>query len=277
MLTICPTPIGNLEDLTLRVIRTLETADLIACEDTRTTIKLLNHLNIKKKMMSYHEHNEQGATQVILERLRAGEQVALVSDAGMPGISDPGEVLIKACIAEGLPYTVLPGPSAAITALVASQLPTQPFYFEGFLDRGKRKKRLTTLATLPCTLIFYESPHRIVKLLEDMLAVLGDRRISLGREISKRYETYWHTTIAQALADYASGSVQPKGEYVVVVEGYTAVEVPLDAQDVEAQLKQQLAEGVRLKDAVKALAKTHGMDRQALYLRGLALQEELES
>lgn len=277
MLTICPTPIGNLEDLTLRVIRTLETADLIACEDTRTTIKLLNHLQIKKKMMSYHEHNEQGATQVILERLRAGEQVALVSDAGMPGISDPGEVLIKACIAEGLPYTVLPGPSAAITALVASQLPTQPFYFEGFVDRSKRKKRLTTLATLPCTLIFYESPHRIVKLLEDMLAVLGDRRISLGREISKRYETYWHTTIAHALADYASGSVQPKGEYVVVVEGYTAVEVPLDAQDVEAQLKQQLAEGVRLKDAVKALAKAHGMDRQALYLRGLVLQEELES
>lgn len=275
MLTVCPTPIGNLEDLTLRVIRCLREADLVACEDTRTTIKLLNHLDIKVKMLSYHEHNEASATQNILERLKAGERVALVSDAGMPGISDPGEVLIKACIEADIPYTVLPGPSAAITALVASQVKTQPFYFEGFVDRTKRKKRLAELANLECTLIFYESPHRLLKTLSDMISIFGDRRVTLGREISKRYETYWHTSLKEAVEKLTSGEVATRGEYVIVLEGKAQEHESHEVQDIDAALLQQLQSGVRLKDAVKGLAKSSGIDRQALYKRGLSLQETL--
>ncbi len=276
MLTVCPTPIGNLDDLTLRAIKALENADIVACEDTRTTIKLLNHLQIKKKMVSYHEHNEHAATQAILERLVAGEQVVLVSDAGMPGISDPGEVLIKACIQNGLPYTVLPGPSAAITALVASQIATSPFLFEGFLDRQKRKLRLEALSKYACTLIFYESPHRVVKTLEDMLQVLGDRKVTIAREISKRYETYWHTTISEAISAFDSGSVTPKGEYVLVLEGYTAAKEITTPEEINTLLEKEIQQGCRVKDVAKALAKQFGIDRQTLYKQGLMIQSQLD-
>lgn len=275
MLTVCPTPIGNLEDLTLRVIRAIESADLIACEDTRTTIKLLNHLQVKKPMMSYHEHNEQGATAVILDKLDQGLHVVLVSDAGMPGISDPGEVLIKACIEKGMAYTVLPGPSAAITALVASNLPTQPYYFEGFLDRNKRKKRLEALKSLEATMIFYESPHRVVKTLEDMLLVFGNRQVTLARELTKRYETYWHTDFEAALESFQSGTVTPKGEYVLVVGGCDTSEALVPELQIEVALKQLLDEGVRLKDAAKTLSKQYPLDRQEIYKIGLTITSDV--
>lgn len=272
MLTICPTPIGNLDDITLRVIKVLEVADLVACEDTRTTIKLLNHLNIKKKMFSYHEHNELSATTLLIERLKNGDHIALVSDAGMPGISDPGEVLIKACIEQGLPYTVLPGASAVITALVASQLPTMPFFFEGFLDRNKRKQRLQALEKLESTIVFYESPHRVVKTLQDLLEIFGNRKITLAREISKRFETYWHTCVGDALSDFNSGVTSPKGEYVLVVEGYTKVEQVVSSEDVDLLLKERILNGDRVKDVAKELSKQFGFDRQELYKRALAIQ-----
>ncbi len=263
MLFICPTPIGNLGDVTYRVIETLKNADLIACEDTRTTIKLLNHYEIKKPLISYHEHNEQYGTQQILEHLRGGKQVALVSDAGMPGISDPGEVLIKACILEGIEYTVLPGASAMVTAVVASQLATQPFHYEGFLDRNKRKQRLEKLKELASTLIFYESPHRVQKTLADLLLVFGDRQITLARELTKRYETYLHTTLSEAVTYYETN--EPRGEYVIVVGGHVPVVEAIGEDVVLEMVRARVLAGERIKDVVKELAKLHNVDRQALY------------
>ena len=262
-LYICPTPIGNLGDMTYRAVETLQMVDIIACEDTRTTLKLMNHFDIKKRTYSYHEHNEQQATLQLIEWMKEGKIIALVSDAGMPGISDPGEVLIKACIAEGIAYTVLPGASAMVTAVVASQLPTKPFHYEGFLDRHKRIKRLEALKTLPTTMVFYESPHRLVKTLVDLLTVLGDRKISIGREISKRYETYRHEIISDAISHFSETA--PRGEFVLVVEGYAQVAKVMTMEEALMTVKKRIEAGERLKDAVKDLSKTYDLDRQILY------------
>ncbi|MCK8059219.1 MULTISPECIES: 16S rRNA (cytidine(1402)-2'-O)-methyltransferase [unclassified Fusibacter] len=263
MLYICPTPIGNLGDMTYRAVETLKSVDEIACEDTRVTVKLLNHFEIKKHLFSYHEHNEKAMTEKIIEKLRSGMDIALVSDAGMPGISDPGEELIKACIRENIEYTVLPGASAAVTAVIASNMQTQPFHYEGFLDRQRRKKHLEKLKGITATLVFYESPHRILKALEDMLEVLGDRNITLGRELTKKYETYFHTTVSEAIRHYEQ--TPPKGEFVVVVEGYKEIKEEMTLEEAIDEVHKRVLGGERQKEVVKELAKVYGVDRQELY------------
>ncbi len=263
MLYICATPIGNLKDITLRVLEVLEAVDEIACEDTRTSGKLLSYYNIKKPLFSYHEHNERAKTEIIIDKLKQGIDIALISDAGMPGISDPGEVLIKACIANQLDYTVLPGSSAAITALVASTLPTQPFYYHGFLARKQMAKQLESLKHLTMTMVFYESPHRLLKTLQQMLAVFGNRRLTVARELTKMHEQYQHFDIEAAI-DYYSAN-KPRGEFVIVVAGASTATEALTLPQIIELVKQRVAAGERHKDVVKQLAKTHNVDRQVLY------------
>ena len=201
MLYLVPTPIGNLGDISLRCRETLESADFIAAEDTRVTLKLLNHLGIKKSLVSYYEHNKVESAAVILPRLLGGESCALVSDAGMPAISDPGEELVRLCGEHGIPVSAAPGPSAVITALAMSGLPTQRFTFEGFLSTSNKSRRehLETLRHEHRTIVLYEAPHKLVETLGDLLDVLGDRDIALGRELTKLHEEIVRTTIAQAL------------------------------------------------------------------------------
>jgi 16S rRNA (cytidine1402-2'-O)-methyltransferase len=263
MLYICPTPIGNLGDMTYRAVETLKNVDEIACEDTRVTVKVLNHYEIKKHLFSYHEHNEKFMTEKIVEKLKLGLNIALVSDAGMPGISDPGEELIKACIRENLEYTVLPGPSAMVTAVIASNMQTQPFHYEGFLDRNKRKKHLEKLKEITATIVFYESPHRIIKTLEDMLEVMGDRKVTLGRELTKKYETYFHTTVSGAIAHYKVTA--PKGEFVVVVEGYVETIEEMSFENAVTLVNKRVENGERHKEVVKELSQKYHLDRQDLY------------
>jgi len=265
MLYICPTPIGNLGDITYRVIDTLKSVDLIACEDKRMSIKLLNHYDIKKPLYSYHDHNEHHGSAYLVEQLNLGKDVALISDAGTPGISDPGEVLIKACIEKHIPYTVLPGPSAMVCAVVASALPTQPFHYEGFLDRDKRKKRLEALKNLESSMVFYESPHRLIKTLEDLLSIFGDRKISVMRELTKRYESYYHMMLSDAVAFFSKEENSPRGEFVLVVEGYVKVSEHVSYEEVLLKVKERIEQGERLKEVVKELSKEHGIDRQLLY------------
>ncbi len=263
MLYICATPIGNLKDITLRVLEVLEAVDEIACEDTRTSGKLLSYYDIKKPLFSYHEHNERAKTEIIVEKLKQGIDIALISDAGMPGISDPGEVLIKACIENDLAYTILPGASAVISALVASNLATQPFYFQGFLDRKQIAKQLANLADLSVTLVFYESPHRLLKTLQQMLSAFGNRQITLARELTKLHEQYQHLDIASAIEYYTDRS--PKGEFVLVVAGAKQEAEALSIEAVVALAERRIAAGERHKDVVKELARAHQIDRQTLY------------
>lgn len=263
MLYICPTPIGNLGDMTFRTLDALNHADIIACEDTRVTGKLLHHFDIKKKLISYREHNEQTVSEKIIDYLKEGKNVALVSDAGMPGISDPGEILIKKMIAEELDYTVLPGASAVITALVASNQITQPFYYHGFLDRKKGLEQLEQINKLPASLIFYESPHRLLKTLELMQRSLGNRQMSIMRELTKKFESYYHGSI-DSMLDYFTQN-PPKGEFVLIVSGYTETKKICSFDDVVLIARERIHNGERQKDVVKELAKTYHMDRQALY------------
>ncbi len=213
--------------------------------------------------ISYREHNEQAVSDKIIAHLNNGKDIALVSDAGMPGISDPGEIIIKKCIALGVDYTVLPGASAAVTAIVASNQITQPFYFHGFLDRKKGRDELLKLKALPATLIFYESPHRLLKTLERLKDSLGNRKISAMRELTKKFETYQHGDIDSIIAHFTQNP--PKGEFVLVVEGYIEEDEELDFDAVLALAKARIDSGERQKDVVKALAKQYDVDRQALY------------
>lgn len=217
-LTLIPTPIGNLEDITLRSIRLIKEVDLLLAEDTRQTGKLLHHLGIDKKMMAYHQVNEHKITPSLIQRLQNGESIGLVSDAGTPGISDPGFLLLRECIKNNIPVECLPGPTAVIPALVASGFPCEKFYFEGFLPHKKGKQtRLKFLSNLECTSIFYESPHRLVKTLEMMLEIFGpDREIVVVREISKMFEEYKRGTVAEIVQFYQNNHI--KGELVVVVK-----------------------------------------------------------
>ena len=267
MLYLVPTPIGNLGDISVRCRETLENADFIAAEDTRVTLKLLNHLGIKKSLVSYYEHNKATQGSRIVERILAGETCALVSDAGSPAISDPGEDLVKQCAAAGIPVCAIPGPCAAITALSISAQATGRFCFEGFLSTAKKSRRehLDSLEKEQRTMIFYEAPHKLLTTLTDMAEVFGeDRPISLCRELTKLHEEVVRTTLGQAVARYTQSP--PKGEFVLVVAGAPAEKQALPSEtDAAARVSQLIAQGVSRKDAVKQTAKELGLPKNVVY------------
>lgn len=260
------TPIGNLGDLSPRAAAVLESADFVAAEDTRVTMNLLSHLGLKKTMVSYHEHNKASAGPAILARLLAGESCALATDAGTPAISDPGEDLVRLCAESGVAVQAVPGCCALISALAVSGLPTGRFAFEGFLpaNKAQRRERLQGLLGEERTLIFYEAPHRLRAMLDDLLAAFGDRRVALCRELTKLHEETMRTTLAQAVEWYRER--EPKGEYVLVLEGAEQREegaVTLE-RGVELVLERR-ARGERMKDAVRQVASDTGLARNELY------------
>ena len=267
MLYLVPTPIGNLGDISPRCRETLEAADFIAAEDTRVTLKLLNHLGIKKSLVSYYEHNKTFKGEKIVERILAGETCALVSDAGSPAISDPGEDLVKQCAAAGITVCAIPGPCAAITALSISGQATGRFCFEGFLSTAKKSRRehLDSLKEETRTLIFYEAPHKLLSTLEDMAAVFGaDRPISLCRELTKLHEEVVRTTLGEAIAKYTE--TPPKGEFVLVVSGAPEKEKEAASEDdAETLLRKLLSQGLSKKDAVKQAAKLLDLPKNVVY------------
>lgn len=268
ILYICATPIGNLEDITLRTLRILEEVDLIAAEDTRHTIKLLNHYNIKKPLTSYHEHNIREKGIELINKLNMGINIALVSDAGMPGISDPGEVLIKEAIESNIDVVPLPGASASITALIVSGLSTEKFIFEGFLSSKKkdRRKELELIKEHKKTTIIYESPHRLISLLEDIIDILGDRKISISRELTKKYEETFRGTGKEALEKFRSSGV--KGEFVIVIEGNQEEEKEEEI-DIKKLLDYYIEQGYTNKEAVKKVAKEYDLPRNLVYSESL--------
>jgi 16S rRNA (cytidine1402-2'-O)-methyltransferase len=272
-LNIVATPIGNADDITLRALATLRAADVIACEDTRVTVKLLARHGIATPLLAYHEHNAERVRPQLLERLRRGETVALVSDAGTPLVSDPGFKLVRDALAEELPVTTLPGPSAPIAALVLSGLPSDRFLFAGFLPPKTVGRRgvLMELARVPATLIFFESGARLAASLADMAATLGERPAAVARELTKFYEEVRRGTLGALAAQYRDAE-PPRGEIVVLI-GPPAVEAPAaDAETVDAQLRAALDE-MSVRDASAAVAAATGLPRRALYARALALAE----
>ena len=266
-LYLVPTPIGNLGDISRRMADTMAGADFLAAEDTRVTVKLLNHLGLKKPMVSYHRHNCSTAGPAIVDRLLAGESCALVTDAGTPAISDPGEDLVALCAQHEIPVEAVPGPCALICALSVSGLPTARFTFEGFLPQNKKNRRshLDSLKGEQRTMVFYEAPHKLEDTLEDFVAVFGgERRIALCRELTKLHEEVVRTTVGQALADCATRP--PRGEYVLVVEG--APEAPAQEADPQAALErvaQLRGEGLSLKEACAKAGEEFGMKKRQLY------------
>ena len=271
MLYLVPTPIGNLGDISLRAKQTLENADFIAAEDTRVSLKLLNHLEIKKPLVSYYEHNKTFKGSRIVERILAGETCALVSDAGSPAISDPGEDLVKECAAAGITVCAIPGPCAAITALSISGQSTGRFCFEGFLSMSKKSRRehLDSLRTEKRTMIFYEAPHKLMNTLEDMVEVFGgERPVSFCRELTKLHEEVLRTTLGDAIGDFTE--TPPKGEFVLVVAGAPeeVKEVPT-ATDAAARVNELIAGGLSRKDAIKQTAQELGLPKNAVYAAAL--------
>ena len=273
MLYLVPTPIGNLGDISARCRETLENADFIAAEDTRVTLKLLNHLGIKKSLVSYYEHNKATQGSRIVERILAGEVCALVSDAGSPAISDPGEDLVKQCAAAGIPVCAIPGPCAAITALSISGQATGRFCFEGFLSTAKKSRRehLDSLKKEQRTMIFYEAPHKLLTTLTDMAEVFGgDRPISLCRELTKLHEEVVRTTLTEAIARYTE--TPPKGEFVLILAGAPAEEKDTPSEtDAIARVAQLMEQGLSRKDAVKQTAKELDLPKNVVY--DLALKD----
>ncbi len=268
------TPIGNLEDITLRAIRILQEVDAIAAEDTRRTGKLLQHLDIDTPQISYNEHNHNSRIQNLVSRLQQGDKIALVTDAGMPSISDPGYQLVTEAIAVGIKVIPIPGGTAAISALAASGLPTDRFVFEGFLPLKEkhRKARLETLQNETRTMVFYEAPHRILKTLQDFGKVFGgDRDLVLARELTKIYEEIWRGTIEKAIAIYTH-SRQPKGEYTLVVAGAKEELSILTESELKRELRQLLAQGLTRSQASRQLAKSISLSRREIYQ--LDLDEE---
>ena len=271
------TPIGNLGDLTFRVEATLREVDFIAAEDTRVTVKLLNHLEIKKEMVSYHEHNERERTELILARLAAGESCALCSDAGIPAISDPGQILVCEAQRQGVPVVPLPGPNAALTALCVSGQDTTRFVFEGFLpqNRNARKDRLAALQTEERTMLFYEAPHKLQKTLADLAQAFGGQRsLSIGRELTKLHEEVWKTTVGQAIEKYETE--KPRGEFVLVVAGKPAAEEQPECSVQEAAhlaLERQEGEKLSASEAAKWAAAKTGFGKSAVY-REMQRQKE---
>ena len=267
MLYLVPTPIGNLGDISQRCRETLEQADFIAAEDTRVSLKLLNHLGIRKSLVSYYEHNKAFKGEKIVERILAGETCALVSDAGSPAISDPGEDLVKLCHEAGIVVCAIPGPCAAITALSISGQATGRFCFEGFLSTAKKSRRehLESLIKEQRTMIFYEAPHKLLTTLEDMAAIFGeDRPISLCRELTKLHEEVVRTTLGEAVAKYTENA--PKGEFVLIVAGAPEEEKQVASEeDAAARVQQLMDEGLSRKDAVKQTAKELNLPKNVVY------------
>ena len=278
MLYLVPTPIGNLGDISQRCRETLENADFIAAEDTRVTLKLLNHMGIKKSLVSYYEHNKAQQGGRIVERILAGETCALVSDAGSPAISDPGEDLVKQCAAAGINVCAIPGPCAAITALSISGQATGRFCFEGFLSTAKKSRRehLDSLKGEPRTMIFYEAPHKLLTTLTDMAEVFGSERpISLCRELTKLHEEVVRTTLGEAVERYTQ--TPPKGEFVLIVAGAPAEEKDVASDDdAAARVTQLMAQGLSRKDAVKQAAKELNLPKNVVYEIALKLTESDE-
>lgn len=273
-LYICPTPIGNLEDMTYRTIRILNEVDLIAAEDTRHSIKLLNHFEISKPLTSYHEHNKDSKGGYLINKLLEGENIALISDAGMPGISDPGEDIIKQAIEHNIDIEVLPGATASITALVGSGLETAKFAFEGFLDRDKkvRRNQLEELKEERRTIIFYESPHRLKDTLKDMLKVLGNRRIAVNREIIKKYQEIIREDIETVINIFNEKEV--KGEFVLIVEGFKGEKTVQNSYEdlTEREYVITLMEnGMDKKDAIKTVCKDRKLKKDVVYKQVLDL------
>ena len=270
-LYLCATPIGNLEDMTFRVIRTLKEVDMIAAEDTRNSIKLLNHFEIKTPMTSYHEYNKIEKGHKLVQMLLEGKNLALITDAGTPGISDPGEELVQMCYEAGVPVTSLPGAAACITALTLSGLSTRRFVFEAFLpsDKKERQQVLEELKNDTRTVICYEAPHRLVKTLKELLEALVDRRITSGRELTKRHETAWQTHIAEACEYYQENA--PKGECVLVIEGRSREELKAEEQEqweqmpLEAHMEHYESQGMDHKSAMKQVAKDRGVSKRDIY------------
>ena len=273
-LYVCGTPIGNLEDITYRTLRVLNEVDLIAAEDTRHSIKLLNHFEISKPLTSYHEHNKDNKGEYLINKLLSGENIALISDAGMPGISDPGEEIIKQAIENDVEVVVLPGATASITALIGSGLETGKFAFEGFLDRDKklRRKRLEEIQEEDRTMIFYESPHRLKDTLKDMIKILGNRNIAINRELTKKYQEVIRNDIQGCIDIFNEREV--KGEFVLIVEGFKGeIEKTCEydnLNDREYVIK-LMEEGTTKKDAIKVVCKERKLKKDIVYKQVLDL------
>lgn len=270
-LYLCATPIGNLGDITYRCVETLRSVDLIAAEDTRRTLGLLNHLEIEKPMTSYFEHNKKEKGEYLINEMKNGKNIALVSDAGTPAISDPGEDLVKMCAEQGIDVVPVPGAVAGINALISSGLSTQRFTFEGFLtvNRRGRMEHLSSLKNEQRTMIFYEAPHKLMSTLRDMLAVFGDRRVTLCREITKIHEEFYRTTFSGAIARYEENP--PRGEFVLVIEGksHEDIEAEKEAQwqdmTVSGHVEMYINRGMEEKEALKAVAKDRGVSKRDIY------------
>lgn len=272
MLYLCATPIGNLEDITIRVLNTLKSVDLIAAEDTRHSIKLLNHYEIKTPMTSYHEYNKVDKARVLVEKMRQGVNIALVTDAGTPGISDPGEELVRQCHEAGIKVTSLPGPAACITALTMSGRKTRRFAFEAFLpaDKKEHQQVLEEIAGETRTIIMYEAPHHLLKTLKELEEKLGaDRKISVCKELTKTYENAFLTTIGEAVSFYEAN--EPRGEYVLVIEGRDRQQIEKEKQEsflemsVEEHVDSYVKQGFDIKEAMKLAAKDRGVSKRDIY------------
>lgn len=271
-LYLCATPIGNLEDITYRVLRTLKEVDLIAAEDTRNSIRLLNHFEIKTPMTSYHEYNKIDKAYQLVAKMREGKNIALITDAGTPGISDPGEDIVRICYEEGIPVTSLPGAAACITALTMSGLPTRRFAFEAFLPKDKKEHQavLEELKTETRTIIIYEAPHHLVHTLQELSDTLGgDRRLTICRELTKRHEEKMQTTFADSMAYYEVN--EPRGEYVLIIAGRSREEMKKEEQagwealSLEEHMAHYESRGIDRKEAMKRVAKDRGVSKRDIY------------
>ncbi len=279
-LYLCATPIGNLEDITFRVLETLRKVDVIAAEDTRNSIKLLNRFEIKTPMTSYHEFNKYDKGRQLIEQLLAGKNIAVITDAGMPGISDPGEELVKMAYEAGVPVTVLPGACACVTALTLSGLPTRRFCFEAFLppDKKERAEILEELKTETRTIVLYEAPHRLAKTLGELQTALGERQITVCRELTKKHESVFRTTLSGAAAYYAEN--EAKGECVLILEGLDKEALRRSEQeacgelDLEEHMQRYLSAGKSKKEAMKAVAADRGLSKREIY--AMLLEKESE-
>ena len=265
-LYVVPTPVGNLEDMTFRAIRILKEADLVLAEDTRTSGILLKHFEIKNAMQSHHKFNEHKTVESVVNRIKGGETVALISDAGTPGISDPGEHIAQTCIAEGIPVVPVPGANAALTALVASGLSSTPFFFGGFLPKSRknRREKLAEWKDIPATIILYEAPHRIIEVLSDIEDAWGDRTMTMARELTKLHEEFFRGTVSTCRAHLLEQA--PRGEFVLVIAGGTKVEEAPTGDPLDA-VRRLMADGVGKKEALQQIAKVYKLPKRELYNR----------
>lgn len=276
-LYLVPTPIGNLKDITLRALEVLESVDIIAAEDTRQSLKLLNHFNIKKSLISYHQHNEQGKSEGIIEKLEEGVNIALVTDAGTPGISDPGSVIVTKCIEKEIQFEVLPGATAFTTALVYSGIDTTKFLFRGFLPRENkdRKPIIEELLNIRDTIIFYEAPHRLIDTLSYIKDTLGNRRIAICRELTKLHEEIYRGTISEGINYFETN--RPRGEFVLVIEGKSDKEIKAEKEaqwndlTIEEHIIQVMESGLDKKQAIKMVAKERDLPKKEVYKYSLEL------